>query len=201
MVADDHPVVIEGIRRRLTSVEDITLVARVHSAEDAEKALREKPIDVVVLDVQMPGVNDAEIVTRLCATGTGVCLFTLREPDALIASMIAAGALGFVSKSEPLATLITAVRTIATGEEWLPSSLRERVDLLATPPHCRLSRKEHEVFKHLAMGLAPKEIAFECGIAQSTVYKHLERVRKKLNVDSASDAMAYAKEWNLFRTS
>lgn len=189
--------VIEGIRRHLARCEDLDLIAEAGSVDEVRKLLPQTSPRVAVLDIQMPGMTDASIVTELTANGVGVCLFTLREEDAFVLSMLAAGARGFVSKSESIARLIEAVREVASGGSFLPESLKTKLVQLEDPPHDLLSEREFEVFQLFARGLSVKEIAFELGNAASTVYKHIERVKQKLQIDNRADALAYAIEWNL----
>lgn len=198
MIADDHPVVIEGIRRHLARCDDLDLIAEAGCADEVRRFLEEENTpDVVVLDIQMPGMSDASIVTYLSEKQIGVCLFTLREEDAFVLSMLAAGARGFVSKSESISRLIEAIRVVGSGGSYLPDTLKTKLEQLEDPPHDQLSEREFAVFELFYRGLSVKEIAFELGNAASTVYKHIERVKQKLQIDNRADALAYAIEWNL----
>ncbi len=197
IIADDHPVILDGVRARLNAVAGITVTHCVGDIGALEAALEQGPVDVVVLDVQMPEGGGAAAVKSIRAHDAAVCLFTLRTPDALVASMVRAGATGFVSKSDPVATLVDAISALAAGRPHLPASLQELADTTDAPPHLSLSPREREVFHLMIIGLTTKEAAFELGTSTSTMYKHMNRIRTKLGVMSAADLVRYADEWGL----
>lgn len=199
LAADDHPIIIEGLRRYLASIEDLELVGSASTAAEATAALASNGVDVLVCDVQMPGMGDGLGPLRaFLATGAAVVLFTLRPGDAMIASLLAAGARGFVSKTEPLDVLVDAVRAVHAGRDWIPPELAPERGAHRAPPHAALSEREYAVFVLLARCLTPKEVAFELGVAPSTVYTHADRIRAKLGVATLAEIAQYAREWNLF---
>ena len=194
-VADDHPIVIEGLRRHMAHVDDVEFAGCASTLADAFTAVDKLGVHVVVMDVQMPGVDGGGSVRRFVDANVRVVLFTLREEDALVASLVAGGASGFVSKSAPPAELLEAVRIVHRGGEVLSETVRAMAGATQAPPHSTLTEREHEVFVHLARCLTPKEIAFEIGVSQSTVYTHVERVRRKLGVATLAEVVQYAKDW------
>lgn len=197
IIADDHPVILDGVRARLNAVAGIAVTHCVGDIAALDSALKQGPADVVVLDVQMPEGGGPAAVKLIQAYGAAVCLFTLRTPDALVASMVRAGATGFVSKSDPVAALVDAISTLTAGRPHLPAELQELADAIDVPPHLSLSPRERQVFDLMIIGLTTKEAAFELGTSTSTMYKHMHRIRTKLGVMSAADLVRYADAWGL----
>jgi len=199
LVADDHPIVVEGLRRHLALLPDIDVVGSASSADEALEELTRSTVDVLICDVQMPGMSGGrEVVEALVATGARVLLFTLRPEDALVANLLAGGARGFVSKSEDPEVLVEAIRALHSGQESIPAKLRTmRDELRAPPPHASLTKREYAVFELLARCLTPKEAAFEMGVAASTVYTHADRIRSKLGVSTLAEVAQYARDWSL----
>ncbi len=198
-VADDHPVVVEGLERYVALHDDLTWLGSASSIDALNEALDAITPDVLVLDVQMPGNTGVDTVRSLVERGLRVVLFTLNPPDRQIAALVAAGAQGFVSKSLPLAELIAGVRAVAAGERHVPEAL----DALASEvesaplPHEQMTKREHQVFVRLARCETPKEIAFDLELSQSTVYTYVDRVRDKLGVSTLAEVVRYAAEHGL----
>ena len=197
LVADDHPIVIDGIRRYLAHIDDVSFCAGVSSLQEAVVYSRECSPDLVVMDVQMPGVDGPSSVEALVATGVRVVLFTLREEDALVASLARGGASAFVSKSSPTPTLIDVIRRVHAGERVFSPALEVQLESTGAPPHLALTQREHDVFLLLARCMTPKEAAFELGVSQSTIYTHGERIRRKLKVGTVAELVQYAKDWGV----
>lgn len=201
VIADDHPIVAEGLRRFFVAVEGVTVVATAASVDSlVAKLTDEVGVDLVVLDVDFPGMAGGATVRAIRERGPQVLIFTHQAPDELVASMVLAGARGFVSKSDPVDELVAAMRAVHAGGEWTSEPLRALVkSASSTPPHERLTERELAVFALLARGRSPKEIGFELALSPSTVYAHVERVRSKLGVASAIDVERYAARWGIVR--
>ena len=191
-MADDHPVMVTGLSRILAGVPDVDVVG---IAYDVHELLRTDPqdLDVIVLDVSMPGMRGGETVETLRARYAPVLLFTLEPDTAQVVELLRAGASGVVSKSARVEVLLDAIRTVATGGRVIPIPLAERVAGGGEGwPHEALSERERAIFERLVRGNAPKSIAFELQLATSTVYTYAERIRQKLGVDSQVALVAYA---------
>ncbi len=200
-VADDHPVVIEGIKRHLGLLDDMEFAGSSTSLAMLEEALTgaSDDIDVVVLDIQMPGVGERGDVQRLVrrTPARRVILFSLREEDERVADLVSGGASAFVSKTRSIGELASVIREVHRGREVISDTLRAMADNLTAAPHTQLTEREQEVFYMLARCLSPKEIAFEMGVSQSTVYTHADRVRKKPGVASLAEVVSYARRWGV----
>lgn len=198
LVADDHPVVVEGLRRHLAHLPDLDFAGSAGTIDEVRALLTHTHVDVLVLDVQMPGVTGRDVVKELVDTGLRVVLFTLRPEDAMVANLLAGGASAFVSKSKALTELVEAIRAVHGGADFISPGLRCMRDAVdAPPPHALLTEREYAVFQHLARCLTPKEAAFELGVSPSTLYTHTERVRAKLGVGTLAEVVQYARDWGL----
>jgi DNA-binding NarL/FixJ family response regulator len=200
LVADDHPVVIEGLARLAAREPALELVGSVRSAEAALDALEAAPRrpDVLSLDAQMPGVRGPRTVAALAARGVPILLFTRRPIDDALAALVHAGASGYLPKSSPLDAFLEAVRALRGGAQVLPAALRARLDAPPRrPPEEVLTPRELEVFRRLARGETVKEAAFHLGSAPSTVYTHAERVRRKLGLSTPAEMARCAATWAL----
>jgi DNA-binding NarL/FixJ family response regulator len=200
LVADDHPIVAEGLRRYLSPAEGLDVVATLGTIDALLAVLHDPgaaPVDVVVLDVQIPGMQAGDTVRAVRERGPGVVLFTHRRLDDYVARMVAAGASGFVSKSAPVTDLVRAVQAVHQGRSFLPAALRELAAQITdtTPPHAALTEREHTVFVLLARGATPKEIGFDLGLSGSTVYSHVEKIRLKLGAANLAGIQRYGERW------
>ncbi len=199
IIADDHPVIVEGLRRYFESTPEYEVAACVGSIEELLVPLAEQQVDMVVLDVQMPGLTGPASILSIRESGTKIVLFSLLEEDELIASLVQAGAAGFVSKSQPLDALGEALRRAHLGESILSETL---VALLAREraPHLCFTPRELDVYRLLSKDLSTKEVAFELGLAPSTVYTYVERIRSRLGVASVAEIVKYAARWSKLDT-
>lgn len=180
-IADDHPVVRAGMLAFLRSQANLQVVLEASSL-DVPTLIASNP-EVAVLDVRMPGVCAGAIET-LSAAGIAVLLFTRAPKGGPLPSLLAAGARGVVAKDAPLPEVLEAIDLAYRGELKAPApELR---------PHEELSPRERAVFDALIRSQRPKEIAFELGLSQSTVYTYAERVRRKLGMSDVRDIMTYA---------
>ena len=199
VVADDHPVITEGLRRFFTPSDGVEIVATVSTIDALRVALDiEARVDVIVLDVEIPGLDGIETVRDLRARCPRIVLFTHQEPNDYVTRLVQAGATGYVSKSAPVTDLLDAILTVVDGGTWLSDALRRNLAGVDPHPlHEQLTPRERVVFLALARGRTAKEIGFELDLAASTVYAHIERVRQKLGVDTLYDLRLYAQRWGI----
>ncbi|MEZ4329351.1 MAG: response regulator transcription factor [Polyangiales bacterium] len=200
LVADDHPIVAEGLRRYLAPAEGLRVVDTLGTIGELLARLSDpaaEPIDVVVLDVQIPGMEAGDTVRAIRRAGPHVVLFTHQRPDDYVARMVAAGAEGYVSKSDPVTDLVRAVQAVQAGRSFLSEELRALAARItdSAPPHAALTEREHTVFILLARGATPKEVGFDLGLSGSTVYSHIEKIRQKLGATNLADIQRYGERW------
>jgi two-component system, NarL family, invasion response regulator UvrY len=191
-VADDHPVITEGLTRYFATIDDIAMIGHCRDCAGLE-AIDAASVDVLVLDVGMPGMLGAETVTRLRSRGHAILLFTLEPESPLVIGMLRAGAMGFVAKRESLDVLAEAIRSVARGARSVPEPLSALADDDGEGwPHEGLSTRERAVFDHMVRGIPLKSVAFDLGLSTSTVYTYAERVRRKLGAGSQAELVDYA---------
>lgn len=194
LVADDHPIVTQGMQRYFAASPEHIVVATAATLSGVLDALSEHTIDIVILDIQMPGLTGPESIGQVAKSQASIILYSLLAEDALVASLIKAGASGFVSKSASLDILSEAISVVHQGGSYLSETL---IALISEddPPHLSFSAREKEIFDLLAKGTTTKEVAFQLGIAASTVYTYTERIRQRLGVSSITEVIQYAEKW------
>ncbi|HJK93901.1 MAG TPA: response regulator transcription factor [Polyangiaceae bacterium LLY-WYZ-15_(1-7)] len=193
VVADDHPVVVRGLERFATIEPDLDVVGTASDADAVPAVLRETRPHVVSLDVQMPGMVGPSTIESIAREGVPILLFTFHPIDAELATLMEAGARGYVPKSATLEDFHRAAATLRRGERVLPRELGALLDeRAATGLGDALTTREREVLDRLARFEAPKEIAHALGLSPSTVYTYRERIRAKLGIRTQADLVAYA---------
>ncbi|GGV46815.1 DNA-binding response regulator [Streptomyces longisporoflavus] len=196
LLADDHPVVREGLRAMLSAEPDLDVVAEASSGPRAQALAAELRPDIVLMDLRMPGGDGVESIERMAAAGLPcrVIVLTTYETDRDILRAVEAGAAGYLLKDLARGELASAVRAAARGETVLAPSVAARlVDQLRTrPERPRLSERETAVLRLVAEGCTNAEIGRRLFVAESTVKTHLLRVFGKLGVDDRTAAVTHA---------
>jgi DNA-binding NarL/FixJ family response regulator len=194
VVADDHPVVREGLRAMLDAEPDLDVVGEAASSEEAiVLAARLRP-DVVLMDLRMPGTDGVAATGRITAAGDSrVLVVTTYDTDADILRAVEAGATGYLLKDTPRRELADAVRAAARGETVLaPPVARKLVSRVRLPAADAPTRRELEVLAEVARGLSNGEVGRELHISEATVKTHLVRVFEKLGVSDRTAAVTRA---------
>lgn len=204
LLADDHAVVRSGLRMLLDAQPDMEIVGEAENGrETVEKVATLQP-DVVLMDIQMPGMNGIEATRKIkeSAPETAVLALTMYEDDQYFFEMLKAGAAGYIPKRAAPDALVNAIRTVQRGEVFLYPSMAtylvedylqrdeapedEKVDLADLTP------REVEVLELIAKGLTNAEIAENLTISVKTVDRHRENIMRKLNIHSRIDLVKYA---------
>lgn len=200
ILADDHPIIRSGIRNLIDQCDDITVVGEADDGISAlEMAHRLKP-DVLVMDVEMPGMTGVEIARQIQREGSDIRLLALsaHDDEQYIFGLLDAGVAGYLTKTEAPTTIIEAVRGVARGEEgWLSRSImaqvvRRRNSGPASDPLRQISPREKEVLKLLAQGFSNEDIGQHLSISLGTVRNHLTNLFAKLEVRSRTEASYWA---------
>jgi NarL family two-component system response regulator LiaR len=199
VVADDHPVVRQGLRTFLATQEGIAVVGEARDGAEALTTVRELAPDVVLLDLVMPGIDGVAAIARLTAESpdTKVLVLTSFPDDDKLLAAIQAGAAGYLLKDVAPAELANAVRAVARGEAALSSRpaarlLREYAQGGPQSSPAALTAREQEVLALVGRGLANKQIARELSIAEKTVKTHVSHVLSKLGLADRTQAALYA---------
>ncbi|EFM44880.1 response regulator receiver domain protein [Corynebacterium accolens ATCC 49726] len=200
MLIDDHPVVRAGLRAILNTFADVHVVMEGDNGADVDKLFADDApeVDVVVCDIQMPGVDGITATKKLTeAGGPPVLILTTYDTQADILAAVEAGAMGYLLKDSPEEELHEAVLNTAARQRTLAP---EVVNLLAQrvgQPEQSLSTRELEILRALATGSSNKELANQLFISEATVKTHLIHIYQKLGVDTRTAAVTVARERKL----
>lgn len=191
LVADDHPLWRAGVRALLDAEPDLEVVAEAADGAEVLRLLRSVDVDVLLLDMEMPGVSGVDVARSLARDGLAVRVLALSAYDSAeyVGGLFRAGAAGYLTKDKAPALVAEAVRAVAHGEgRWFvtpPSAGLDNALIL-------LSDREREVLTLLAGGASNKEIAEALFIAENTVRNHLTAVYAKTGASSSRAAMVWA---------
>ena len=202
LLADDHTVVRQGLRKVLEDRPEWKVVAEASDGREAVRLAEECKPDIAIVDIGMPLLNGIETTRQIIerSPSTRVLVLTMYSDEAYVKQALKAGATGYLPKESADVDLIQAVDVVAKGGTFFsPTVARFMLDDYlemaeeATPDrYDSLSRREREIFQLIAEGKANKEIAALLAISQSTVETHRARIMEKLDVHSAAEIVLYA---------
>ena len=197
LLADDHPVTRDGIRNLLEKAPGLVVVGEADNGIETLRLVEELAPDVLLLDMEMPGLKGIDVARQLQAAGSTVHILALSAYDdkQYILELLASGASGYLVKEEAPEAIVEAVRGVAQGQQgWV--SRRIAAQLMAwtreEPPKTNLTDREMGVVRLVAAGKTNQEIGLALGISDKTVEKHLEAVFAKLGVASRVEAAVWA---------
>lgn len=198
VLADDHPVVLAGVKALLEAAPDFEVVGEASTGEAALALVRERCPDVAVVDISMPGMGGMELVRRLGTECPAVRLLalTVHEDRAYLRQMLAAGARGYLLKRSAAEELLRAVRAVTAGGLFLDPAIAalamaDPAVPVAAAPEAALSAREEEVLRHTALGLSNKEIAWRLALSTKTVETYKARATEKLGLRSRSEIVRF----------
>jgi DNA-binding NarL/FixJ family response regulator len=202
VIADDHPVVRDGLRAMLDTQPDIEVVGEATTGAEALAMVRYLRPDLVLMDLQMPELDGASATRRIRAEhkDVHVLVLTTYDTDADITRAVEAGATGYVLKDARREDLFQAVRLAARGESVLSPGVAARVlGRMRAPAEEALSAREIEVLGAVARGFSNRDVARELHISEATVKTHLLHVFAKLGVDDRTAAVTVSLERGIIR--
>lgn len=199
LIADDHPLIVEGIASLLRS--EFRVLGNASNGRDLiVQAERHRP-DLITIDIGMPGLNGIEATIRLkdsCPASRVVCVTQQNDIEYLVAAF-RAGAMGFVSKQDILGELLDALRTVLRGRPYITPSLRNAYSRLVQEHSGKLNAssslltsRQREVLQLIAEGKSTKEIAASLNISTKTVEFHRGGIAEVLGLSSVADLTRYA---------
>lgn len=200
MLLDDHPVVRAGLRAILNSFDgvQVTHEAADGSAVDGLVDGSITDVDVVVCDIQMPGVDGITATSKLAkAGGPPVLILTTYDTEADIVAALEAGALGYLLKDSPETSLFDAIIATHEGKRTLSPDVAAALAQRTSQPQQSLSQREIEILRELATGASNKALAKKLFISEATVKTHLIHIFQKLGVESRTAAVTAARERRL----
>ena len=198
LLADDHAVVRQGFKMILSAQPDMEIVGEAGNGRQAVELAEQLRPDVVVMDVAMPELNGIEATRRLgeSAPHTRVVALSMHKDSVYVREILRAGARGYLLKDSGAADLVSAVRSVASGESYLSpavsSAVLEDYRRHVTNPIDLLTSREREVLQMLAEGKTNKEIAGILNLSVYTVDAHRGRIMEKLNLHSINELVRFA---------
>lgn len=207
LIADDHPVVREGLFAMLSREHDFEVVGEAKDGVEALNKTKELAPDVVLMDLRMPEMDGVQAMREIRATMPNVkfIILTTYSDDEYIFSGIEAGARAYLLKDAPRDELFKAIRAVHMGESLIQpvvaSKLLDRFTELSrrTPSGEELSGRELEILQLMAKGAANKEISAQLNISQSTVKTHIANIFQKLGVNDRTEAVTQALKKGIIR--
>ncbi|HSM55988.1 MAG TPA: response regulator transcription factor [Candidatus Sulfomarinibacteraceae bacterium] len=208
LVADDHPVVRDGLVAILSTQQDLQVVAEAGSGEEVLTRVDQTRPDVILLDLEMPEMDGVATLRRLREEDpeARVIIFTAFDSDERILAAVQAGAQGYLLKGAPREEVFNAIRVVYEGGSLLQpvvaSKLLKQMSQNQTPAAGQLeplTPREQEVLQLLAQGLQNKEIAAELVISERTVKFHVSSILGKLGAGNRTEAVAVAVQHGLVK--
>ncbi len=201
LIADDHPIVREGLRRIAADQPGISVVAEAASADEALTKVASNAVDVMLLDVSMPGPTFIEVLqqVRRDHSSVKVLVLSVHPEDQWAVRALRAGAAGYLTKDHSPEQLIEAIRRVYRGGKYVTAALAEK---LATgleaggsgTPHEGLSDREYEVLRALGAGLSVKDVAGRLNLSPKTVSTYRTRILEKMQMRTNADLVRYVRD-------
>ncbi|MCW5955083.1 MAG: response regulator transcription factor [Pyrinomonadaceae bacterium] len=199
LIADDHTIVRHGLRQILSSEQDMAVSAEAQNGQEVLDIVRREHVDIVVLDISMPGRNGLETLKELKRhhPGIAVIVLSMHPKDQYAVRVIKAGASGYITKESAPSELVVAIRKACRGEKYIDPEIAE---VLANyiehggteDPHTRLSDREYEVLCHIASGKGLTEISQEMNLSVKTISTYRSRIIEKTGLSSNAEITRYA---------
>ncbi|MNX31075.1 Response regulator UvrY [compost metagenome] len=205
MLADDHTLLREGLRRLLEQAGDITVAGEARDGSEALRQLALRAWDLIVLDMSMPGRDGVGLIRQIKTDfpKVPILVLTMHGEQQYAVQAIKAGAAGYLTKDSAADELVQAVRKVAAGGRYLSRSLAESIVFerhgdVSGQPHLLLSDRELSVFRYLASGMSNSDIARLLCLSIKTVSTYKGRVLVKMQLRNQADLVRYAIKHDLF---
>ena len=193
LLVDDHPLVRDGLRARLEAMPQFEVVAEAGGAAEALEQAARHPADLVLMDINMRGVNGIEATALFKQAFPQIAVLILSMHDKLeyVSQAIQAGARGYVLKDAPGKDIVVAIETVMSGGIYYSAALARQL----AQPHNQdnqLTSREHEVLRHIAHGESNKQIARALDLSVRTVETHRLNIKRKLGIEGQAELIRFA---------
>lgn len=199
MIADDHAIMREGLKQLFALADDLHVVAEAENGVLLLEQLRHERIDLLLLDMSMPGISGDDLIARIRAhyPQLPILVLSMHNEVQIVQRALKSGASGYLTKDRDPETLLAAIRRVADGGRYIDAALAEKMAFVAMgvepcSPHDVLTDRELQVMRLLARGLSVSRIATELIISHKTVSTHKARLMEKMGFLSTADIVRYA---------
>jgi DNA-binding NarL/FixJ family response regulator len=203
LVADDHEIVRHGLVQLLAGQPGFSVAAEAATAADTLARATAADIDLVLLDLNMPGASGVPLIEALrrARAGLPIVVLSMHSDGQVVSRALRAGAAGYVAKGSSMAVLTEAIRRVAAGGRFIDPALVEGVVFdqasMPTPLHETLSAREAQVLAMIVSGMRLGEIADRLHVSAKTISTHKTRLMQKLRIDNNADLVRYAVQHGL----
>jgi len=198
MIADDHAIVREGLKQLFSLYSDISVVGEATNGSDVLVNLRTQTIDLLLLDMTMPGISGVELITRIRAQNATlpILVLSMHNEVQIARRALSNGASGYLTKDSDPEVLLAAIRKVAGGGRFIDPDLAEAMAFdngktEQAEPHELLSEREFQILRLLVGGKSVNDIADELSISNKTVSTHKTRLMQKLSVSNNAELVRY----------
>jgi DNA-binding NarL/FixJ family response regulator len=199
LIADDHGIVREGLKQLFALDSDIAVVGEAVNGGEVLEALRAGGIDLILLDMTMPGISGANLITRLRTHDAcpPILVLSMHNELQIARRALTAGASGYLTKDSDPRTLMNAIRKVAAGGRFIDPVLAEKMvfdsgGAAERPPHEVLSEREFDILRLLVHGKSVNDIADDLKISNKTVSTHKARLMQKMDFHNNAELVRYA---------
>lgn len=200
LIVDDHPAIRVGLTSMLETQSELEIIGSASGGEEALAILQKTAVDVVLLDLRMPGTNGIETILRMKSAAHTACVIILTsfDTDEDIYGAVRAGALGYLLKDTSLKEMVDAIRTVHAGKKYIPREIATRLaDRMMRPD---LTARELEILKMVSRGLTNRDIGHAPGISSFTVKNHVNSIIEKLEVGDRTEAVTISIQKGIIKT-
>jgi two-component system, NarL family, response regulator len=192
LIVDDHSIVRQGLTTIINRDPEMTVIAQAEDGQQAIALFREYQPDVTLMDLRMPQMAGVEAITAICAEfkAARIVVLTTYDGDEDIYRGLHAGAKGYLLKDAKPNELLSAIRTIHRGQQYIPPEVGAKLVQRMSNPE--LSERELDVLRLMAQGMSNLEISTTLSIGESTVKSHVNRILSKLGVNDRTQAVIIA---------
>lgn len=199
LIADDHEIVREGLKRIIDETIDIRVVSEASDGNQVMDNLRQHEVDVLILDISMPGQSGLEVLklVKCHYPDIKVLVLSIFSENQYAIRMLRAGASGYLTKETAAEKLVHAIRRVASGRKYISPELAEQLvsDLDSPgdkPLHASLSDREFQVLRLLGSGMRVTDIARKLSLSVKTISTNRTRILRKLNLKNTAELICYA---------
>ncbi|KAB0546752.1 response regulator transcription factor [Pseudomonas argentinensis] len=199
MIADDHMLMREGLKRLFELYDDVRVVAEAADGSQALEQLRLVRVDLLLLDISMPGLSGEALITRIAHQypRLPILLLSMHNDPHLVMRLMRSGARGYVTKSQSPEILVEAIRAVGGGNRYLDPELMEPIALSSLKAASRsgldsLTSREFQIMRLFAAGLSVNQIANQLAISNKTVSTHKINLMEKMKFSTNADLIRFA---------